>query len=409
MPIAFRHHRLSNGLTLVAEVDPQAHSSAVGFYVKTGARDEATKVMGVSHFLEHMMFKGTKDLSAEDLNQAFDRIGARNNAFTSNEVTCFYAHALPEHTPETLDLIAKMMRPALRQGDFDTEKGVILEEIAMYKDQPFWVLYESCVEKHFGSHPLSHRVLGSTDSIRALARDEMQAYFDLRYSADNTVVSLAGKVDFDRAIEQVEALCGVWAATRPRRDNSPPAIVGGSLDLRDEKVSRAYLLGLCEAPSQSDDRRYAAGLLAQLLGSSDNSLLHWALVEPGIAEDAQASYSPHDGFGEYFVFASGDPERADEIWSIAQAQMGTLLDKVGELDLERLRNKMATAVTLGAERPQDRMHRLGQMWTSRAEYRPLDEDLARINSVTMDDIRAVHDAFPLSPRTFGRLLPVTAS
>lgn len=407
MPIAFRHHRLSNGLTLVAEVDPQAHSSAVGFYVKTGARDEATKVMGVSHFLEHMMFKGTTDLSAEDLNQAFDRIGARNNAFTSNEVTCFYAHSLPEHTPATLDLIARMMRPALRQADFDTEKGVILEEIAMYKDQPFWVLYESCVEKHFGTHPLSHRVLGTTESIKALARDEMQTYFDARYSADNTVVSMAGRVDFDRAVEQVEALCASWATTRPRRDNTPPPILGGTLDLKEAKVSRAYLLGLCEAPPQNDDRRYAAGLLAQLLGSSDNSLLHWALVEPGIAEDAQSSYSPHDGFGEYFVFASGDPERADEIWSIAQAQMNGILDKVSDLDLERLRNKMATAVTLGAERPQDRMHRLGQMWTARGEYRPLDEDLARINSVTMDDIRAVHDAFPLVPKTFGRLLPAT--
>jgi predicted Zn-dependent peptidase len=407
MPIAFRHHRLPNGLTLVAEVDAAAHSAAVGFYVKTGARDEATKVMGVSHFLEHMMFKGTSDLSAEELNQAFDRIGARNNAFTSNEVTCFYAHALPEHAPATLDLIARMMRPALRQADFDTEKGVILEEIAMYKDQPFWVLYENCVEKHFGSHPLSHRVLGTTESIQALARDEMQHYFDARYSGDNTVVSLAGKVDFDRAIEQVEALCGNWPATRPRRDNSAPVIVGGTLDLKDEKVNRAYLLGLCDAPAQNDDRRYAAGLLAQLLGTPDNSLFHWALIESGIAEEAQASYSGHDGFGEYFVFASGDPARADEIWSIARAQMDTILSKVGELDLERLRNKMATAVTLGAERPQDRMHRLGQMWTSRAEYRPLDEDLARINNVTIDDIRAVHEAFPLVPRTFGRLLPAT--
>jgi len=405
MPISFRHHRLANGLTLVGEIDPQAHSAALGFYVKTGARDEETPLMGVSHFLEHMMFKGTHDLSAEDLNQAFDRIGARNNAFTSNEVTCFYAHVLPEHAPTGLDLLARMMRPALRQADFDTEKGVILEEIAMYKDQPFWVLYENCVEKHFGAHPLSHRVLGTTESITALQRDQMQRYFDARYSADNTVVSFAGKIDFDRAIEQVETLCASWQSTKPRRNSAPPPIAGGTLDLHDEKVNRAYILALCEAPAQNDDRRYAAGLLAQLLGSADNSLLHWSLIETGIAEEAQSSYSGHDGFGEYFVFASGDPARADEIWDITKAQMASVRDKVQEKDLILLRNKLATAVTLGAERPLDRMHRLGQMWTARAEYRPLEEDLARINSVTMDDIRDLSDTFPLVPKTLGRLTP----
>src|SRR5882724_3919279 len=130
--ISFQQHRLPNGLTIIAEVDPAAHSAAAGFFVKTGARDEATPVMGVSHFLEHMMFKGTEDLTAEELNRRFDEIGARNNAFTSNEMTCFHAHVLPEYLGQGLDLLGRMMRPALKPTDFDTEKGVILEEIAMY-------------------------------------------------------------------------------------------------------------------------------------------------------------------------------------------------------------------------------------------------------------------------------------
>ena len=129
------------------------------------------------------------------------------------------------------------------------------------------------------------------------------------------------------------------------------------------------------------------------------------MIETGIAEEAQSSYSGHDGFGEYFVFASGDPARADEIWDITKAQMASVRDKIQEKDLVLLRNKLATAVTLGAERPLDRMHRLGQMWTARAEYRPLEEDLARINSVTMDDIRDLSDTFPLVPKTLGRLTP----
>jgi predicted Zn-dependent peptidase len=199
MPTTYRSATLPNGMRVVAEIDPSAHTAAAGFFVKTGARDERPQLMGVSHFLEHMMFKGTATMSAEDLNRGFDRMGARNNAFTSNELTCFYAHVLPEHAPACLRLLAEMMRPALRAKDFETEKGVILEEIAMYEDNPFWILYEAAVERHFGHHPLAHRVLGTKETITALPRDAMQAYFDARYSADNTLVSLAGNIDFDRA------------------------------------------------------------------------------------------------------------------------------------------------------------------------------------------------------------------
>src|SRR5690606_38952834 len=139
----FQHATLPNGLTVIAEVDPEAHTAAAGFFVKTGARDEASPLMGVSHFLEHMMFKGTDQRSAEELNRQFDLIGARNNAYTTSELTCFYASVLPERllgAGGAVDLLADMMRPALREEDFDTEKKVILEEIAMYEDNPFWVL-----------------------------------------------------------------------------------------------------------------------------------------------------------------------------------------------------------------------------------------------------------------------------
>src|SRR3954468_15672037 len=326
MPLTFQQHKLATGLTIIAEVDPAAHSAAAGFYVKTGARDETTPVMGVSHFLEHMMFKGTADISAEELNRRFDAIGARNNAFTSNEMTCFYAHLLPEYLPQGMELLGKMMRPALKPADFDTEKGVILEEIAMYKDSPFWVLYEACVERHFGGHPLSHRVLGTAESITALHRDQMQSYFDNRYSADNTIVALAGRVDFDSVCRDIERLCGAWAPTRVGRDNSSPALAGGTFEMKSEKVNRAYMLALCAAPGIGDQRRYAAALLAQIVGNPDNSRFHWSLIEPGLAEEAQASYDPHDGFGEFFVFASGDPERADEIWGVIQKELAGLVD-----------------------------------------------------------------------------------
>jgi predicted Zn-dependent peptidase len=352
-----------------------------------------------------MMFKGTESMSAEQLNQAFDEIGARNNAFTSNEVTCFYAHVLPEALPRAVDLLATMMRPALHQSDFETEKGVILEEIAMYKDNPFWVLYEACVERHFGPHPLSHRVLGTTETITALPRNRMKAYFDDRYAADNTVVAMAGKLDFDRMVDLVAERCGSWRRTGVSRDSSRPRLVGSDFTLRDEKVTRGYVLAMCDAPAIADERRYAAGILAQILGAPDNSRLHWALIEPGIAEEAQASFDAHDGFGEFFVFASGEPDRLEEIWSIIGRQLATLAGALVQDDIDRLLNKFVTGATIGGERPHDRMHRLGRMWTSLGRYMPLEQELDRLSAVTLNDLRAVHEAFPMTPVTIGRLLP----
>lgn len=407
MAIQFRQHALRNGLTIVGEVDPHAHSAAAGFFVKTGARDEATPVMGVSHFLEHMMFKGTQDMSAEELNQRFDAIGARNNAFTSNEMTCFYAHVLPEYMGDVTDLLGRMLRPALRDEDFNTEKGVILEEIAMYADNPFWLLYETTLERHFGAHPLSHRVLGTNASISALRRDQMQAYFDERYSADNTIVSVAGKLDFDACCAQIESLCGGWKPTAPGRNTASPALAGGEFTIRSEKVNRAYLLGLMRGPAFDDDRRYAAALLSQVLGASDNSLLHWSLVEPGIAEEAQASFDPHDGMGQFFVYASCDPERVDEVWSIMQQQLAKVRDTLTQDDLTRLVAKAVTGATIAGERPHDRMHRLGRMFTYLRTYWPLEDELAKLARVTLDDVRAICDAFPMQPVTVGRLLPAS--
>ncbi len=402
----FRTAVLENGLTIIAEVDPAAHTAAAGFFVKTGARDEATPLMGVSHFLEHMMFKGTGDLSAEDLNRAYDEIGARNNAYTSNEMTCFYAQILPEHVPTGVDLLGRMMRPALRGADFDTEKGVILEEIAMYKDKPFWVLYEKAIEQHYGTHPMSHRVLGTDDTIKALSRDQMAGYFDQRYSADNTVVSLAGNLDFDACVKQIKTLCGHWTRTGAVRSSVPPVPVGGTFEVRDPKVNRGYFIGIARGPAGQDDRRYAASLLAQVLGASENSRLHWALIETGLAEEAMAAYDGHDHVGEYYLYASADPERLGEVEAVINQQIAGLVDSITEDDLERLRNRIATAATLGAERPGDGMQRLGRHWMLHGSYSSLDDELAKINAVTKADLVAVARDFPISPITVGRMLPV---
>ena len=405
MPVTFHEHTLANGLTIVAEVDPDAVSSGVGFFVRTGARDEATPVMGVSHFLEHMMFKGTESISADDLNRLFDELGAQNNAYTSHEMTCFYAQVLPEKLGEATDLVGQMMRPALRDDDFTTEKGVILEEIAMYKDNPFWVLYEACGERHYADHPMSHRVLGTEQTINDLTSEQMRAYFAERYAADNTTVALAGRLDFEAMCARIGSVCGGWAASGTKTARVAPGVGAPAFELHDERVNRVYMLALAPAPGIEDDRRYAAQLLAMLLGDPGNSRLHWALIEPGLAEEAQAAYDPHDGFGQFFVYASGEPERAGQIKAALDAEIASLADAIDDDGLERLRSKLATAVMLGGERPGDRMQRLGRQWTYRREYRTLDEELERINAVTVDDVRALLADFPFEPRTVGTLGP----
>ena len=413
MAVTFQHAVLDNGLTIIAETDPAAHSAAVGYFVKTGARDEATPVMGVSHFLEHMMFKGTDTRSAEKINKDFDRIGAKNNAYTSHELTCFHATVLPEFAfgpGSANEILADMLRPALRQSDFDTEKNVILEEIAMYDDNPFWRLYERALEEHFsssagGTHPLGHRVLGTKQSITDLTSAQMRTYFEDRYSADNTVVALAGKLDFNKSVDEINRLCGSWKRTGAKRTHGTLAFKDRVVDMRDEKVNRAYMITMSPAPSADDDRRYAATLMAQVLGGPDNSRLHWALIETGLAEQAECGFDPKDRTGDVMVFAACDPERREEVWGIINEQIASLSDTLTDDDLNKIRCKAATGVTLAGERPGGRMQRLGRQWTQLGTYTTLEEELAKINAVTVDDVRSVIRDFPFAPRTVGWLLP----
>lgn len=408
MTVQFKTAKLDNGLTIIAETDPAAQSVGAGFFVKTGARDEEPNLMGVSHFLEHMMFKGTTEISADQLNQAFDDLGATNNAYTTRESTCFYAHVIPESAPEAINLLAQMMRPAIRQEDFDTEKNVIQEEIAMYADNPFWVLYEQCVANHYNTHTLGHRVLGTKETIDAMQRDQMLKYFMDRYSADNTVVSLAGNVDFDRAVDQIRELCGDWNTSNPSRDTTRPSTGHESFTMSSERVHRGYILGLSDAPAIDSADRYAAALMTQILGGSDNSRLHWALIETGIAEEAMAAYDGLDGTGDYFIYASGDPESLDQIWEVILAEIRTLKDSINEEDLAKLRSKMLTSVTLAGEKPSGRMQRLGRLWTSQGRYMSLEDEIEQINSVDVDAIQDLIDRFPIDDCTVGRMIPKTA-
>ena len=210
----FKQTSLDNGLTIIAEINPDAASIAAGFFVRTGSRDETPEVSGVSHFLEHMTFKGTDRRSAFDVSREFDEMGAQSNAFTSEENTVYWGAVLPEFQTRLLDLLADMLRPALRQEDFDIEKNVIKEEIALYEDEPDFRVYEKLMAEHFEAHPLGNSILGTKESIGNLTSEGMRAYFARRYSPDNMTLVGVGNVDFGSFVDKASGMCSRWRASR---------------------------------------------------------------------------------------------------------------------------------------------------------------------------------------------------
>jgi predicted Zn-dependent peptidase len=320
-------------------------------------------------------------------------------------MTAFYAHCLPEHLPRAQEVLSDILRPALRPADFDAEKSVILEEIAMYNDYPFWVLYERALEAFYRGHTLGHRVLGTDNTITRMTRDQMHAYFVHRYSADNTVLAAAGRIDFDAMLDQLARECGGWNTTRATRDIRAAQAHRDRFATPSDSVKRHYMIMLAPAPAQADDRRYAAAMLTQILGDGEGSRLHWALIEPGLADEAQAQYEGRDHAGEFVVYASCTPGHAEEVQRVIEREIDNLVDSLTDDDLQRTRSKIATGATMHGELPSGRMTRLGRMWLTRGEYRSLEDEVARINAVTLDELRAAARAFPLQPWVSGSLIP----
>ncbi len=390
--VEFRQEVLPNGLTIQAEVVPGALTAAAGFFFRTGARDEDPAVMGVSHFLEHMMFKGTETRTAEDVNREFDDLGANHNAFTSAEQTAYYAHVPFDALDPALEILADILRPSLRPADFDEEKQVILEEIAMYDDQPFWVLYEKGLERYYGSHPLAHRVLGTRDTVSALTTEQMRTYFDRRYSADNAVLVASGRLDFDALVEKAAALCGHWPTGEPGRVHGSMSFTPGELEVELPETHQRYIMLMTPGVGIADPMKYAGAQALRVLGDHEGSTFFWELVETGLAEEASMHLDTRDGCGEIIATLVCPPEKAEEVEAIARREMARVVETVNEDALLRSRAKIETAAMLASERPMGRMTRLGSRWTYGLPYATLDEEIAKIAAVGLDDVRSFLEA-----------------
>lgn len=407
----FHSHTLPNGLQLIGETSPSARSVAVGFFVRTGSRDETSSESGVSHFLEHMMFKGTPRRTAFDVNLDFDRIGASYNAYTSEENTVYYAALLPEYLPRGIDILADILRPSLRQEDFDTEKQVILEEIDMYEDQPGSVAWDRARRIYYGTHPLGNSVLGTKESVGALTRDQMHSYFTRRYAANNIVVSAAGNFDWQQFVKLITAACSEWNTDRVGRENRTEWAGGdGEYVLTREKVQQEYVMFMCGGPPAVSKMRYAADTLALAVGDDSGSRLYWALVDPGHSDSADCSYVENDGSGAVYTSLSCEPDntaaniaRAKEVLDLVQK------GGISDTELQQAKSKILSRVVRGSERPMGRMQAIAAAWSYTGEYRDVDTELTNFDAVTQKDIRVYLDAYPINRNTvitFGPLKEV---
>lgn len=394
----FQKHTLPNGLQIVAECNDSAYSTALGFFVNTGSRDEDDAIAGVSHFLEHMVFKGTPTRSADDVNREFDEMGAHYNAFTNEENTVFYAAVLPEHQKRAVDLLADILRPSLRNDDFETEKQVILEEIQMYDDQPPFGADDKCRAMHFGSHPLGRSVLGTAESIRGLTSEAMGDYFRRRYSPGNIVLAAAGRIDFDGLVTNVERLCGHWTPAATNRTITPATPHDGFQVMCKETASQQYLLQIAAGPAAEDRDRYAAKLLATVLGDDSGSRLYWELVDPGLVEHVSLSHSEHQGAGMMMTYMSCEPEQtAENLRRILKIYREA--EDITPAEVEQAKSKVRSRIVLGSERPRGRLFAIGSDWVYRREYRPVEGELDAVAALSVDDLRAVLAKYPLTNPT----------
>ncbi len=402
--MSFRHETLPNGLEVIAEVSDSALSTSVGFFVNTGSRDESDPIWGVSHFLEHMVFKGTDSLSADEINRRFDDLGAAANAFTSEEDTVYYASVLPEHQRAATELIGRILRPALREEDFETEKLVILEEIQMYDDQPPFGADDVCRAAFFAGHPAARSVLGTLDSVRGITVEGMRDYHRRRYAPGNIVLAATGAVDFEDLLETAKRICGDWepCPSEPRAFPRPPRTCGGGNEVIREQIVREaaaleYVIRFSAGPDGDDPDRYAAKWLAMMLGDESGSRFYWEFIDSGAADYASCHHQEFLDTGVFAVQLSSDAESIEEILERTEEILTDVTaNGLTSAEMEQARSKLASRIVLSGERARRRLFGVGLEWAHARRYCSVADDLAVVEQLSGADLGRLAERWPLS-------------
>lgn len=343
------------------------------------------------------MFKGTDAIGPHELSLAFDNMGAIvHNASTGHDSTNYFAKVVPEYTQQTLELLAQMMRPALRTEDFEMEKNVIIEEIALYLDQPSFELVVQGMARYFGDHSLSIPVLGTPETIKGMRAEDMRAYWASHYAPSNMVVVAVGAVKSEEFVKMVEKACGAWTGSEVKRSIVPVRPrTGETRVIHKPNFSRQHLLFMTPAPPRTREWEEAVSVLTTIVGDNEHSRLYWDLVEPGLVDTASLDDMGFEDCGAYTAYVSCEPSKAPEIMKKTLEIIRAPKSFTDE-ELEMARNKLSASAVFDAERGVGRYYALGSDLLLGYPYRTVHEESAAYEAVTRERLEELLKAYPMT-------------
>ncbi|MFS3129662.1 M16 family metallopeptidase [Nocardioides sp. Bht2] len=389
---------LPGGLRVVTEQMAGVRSASIGVWVGVGSRDESPSLHGCSHFLEHLLFKGTRERTAMDISVALDAVGGEFNAFTAKEYTCFHARVLDHDLEMTVDVLGDMITGSLlADADVEAEREVILDEIAMHDDDPDDVVHNLFAAQAYGDTPLGRPIAGTEESIRALTRAQINRFYKSHYRAANMVVAVAGNIDHATVVRQVRAafgrhgfLKGDEAPVPPRITERARRVTAGTAMVAKPFEQVNLVLGV-KGITRSDERRFALGVLSTAIGGGTSSRLFQEVRERrGLAYSVYFFGSSHADAGLVGVAVGCLPGKYDEVLEVIRAELGKVArEGITAEELTRGKGQMKGGLVLGMEDSGSRMSRIGKAELVHDEMLSLDEVLERIDAVTLDDVRTL--------------------
>ncbi|MEO9650604.1 MAG: pitrilysin family protein [Roseobacter sp.] len=385
--MTLNQHRLSNGFRIVTEHMPGLASTSIGVWVTAGARHETPKQNGIAHFLEHMAFKGTKRRTALQIAESIEDVGGYINAYTSREVTAYYARVLQNDVPLALDVIGDiLLNPTLEKAEIEVERGVILQEIGQALDTPDDVIFDWLQEEAYPDHPMGRTILGPSERVAQFSQADLTGFIDQHYGPEQMILSAAGAVDHDAIVRQAEALFG---GMKPKTlfDVDAARFAGG--ERRQVKdLEQAHFALAFESPGYRDDKIYTAQIYASALGGGMSSRLFQEIRENrGLCYSIFAQAGAYADTGMTTIYAGTSQEQLPQLAEITIDEMKRAVDDMSPVEVARARAQMKAGLLMGLESPSNRAERLARLIQIWDRIPPLEETVAMIDAVTTGDVR----------------------
>jgi len=387
---------LPNGLRILTEAIPAMRSVSFGVWVAVGSRDESPKLAGVSHFLEHLLFKGTHKRTALDISAEIEAVGGETNAFTTKEYTCYYARVLDADLPLAIDVVCDLVTDSLlAEADVETERGVILEEIAMHDDEPGDEVHDLFAGAVYGTHPLGRRISGSPASISAMTRRQVQSFYRKRYVPPSIVVAAAGNLDHKRVVKLVRdsfaaaGLADAIATPATQRPADGVVATRHQVAVLAKDTEQAHLVLGGSGISRMDERRFAVGVLNNVLGGGMSSRLFQEIREKrGLAYSVYSYTSQYSDSGLFAVYAGCAPGKVDEVLELVRTELTEVAAHgVDPTEVARGKGMLKGALVLGLEDTGSRMTRLGKGELLYNELLTVDQLLSKVDAVSVEQVR----------------------